>query len=208
MSKADLVTDLKAALSDAANIFTAASDADFKRHLDLAALDFARVRPRTLVGSVTLSADVQGYTAPADCLRIKIPIWGQAEKRTLKPWDDAWPGRLPFPSLVEEDGERKVWLDPAPTSAQITALGSTYKFYYFAAHSIGDDAADTTIQAGDRHLLLLRAGAEAMLELTKRNAKKPVQLRGELAGIAKANTPAAIFEGMMDQFERQAGMAA
>lgn len=208
MSQADLVADLKAALSDAANIFTAAADADFERHLSLAALDFARVRPRTLVGSVTVEADVQGYSAPSDCLEVKVALWGRDKKRSLRPWDAAWPGRLPYASVVEEGGARKVWLDPAPTSAQITLLGSTYSFYYFAAHSIGTAAADTTIQAGDRHLLLLRAGAEAMLELTKRGAGKPVTLRGEFAGVAKANTPAALYDSMMTQFERQAGMAA
>lgn len=208
MSQADLVADLKAALADAVNIFTAAGDADFKRHLDIAALDMARARPRTLVGSITVEADVSDYDAPADCLAVKVPIWGRDQARTTRPWEPAWPGRLPRLALVEESGARKLWLDPAPTSAQIALLGTDYRFYYFAAHAVGESAGDTTIVAGDRHLLLLRAGAEAMLELTKRNAHKPVQLRGDLAGVARNNTPAALYDGMMDQFHRQAGLAA
>ena len=42
MIEADLVLDLKASLQDAASVFFAGPDADFRRHLGVAALDFVR----------------------------------------------------------------------------------------------------------------------------------------------------------------------
>lgn len=206
MSRVDLVADLKDALADAASIFTAAADADFQRHLDIAALDFARVRPRTLLGSITPTAGESDYPAPADCRVFKVSIWGSNERRNTKPWDEAWPGSLPKARLVETAEGLRLWLDPAPSARQITLLGATWRFYYRAAHSIGTLAADTTIAASDRHLLLLRAGAEAMLEMTKRNAHRPVQMRGELVSLAKNQTPAALYKQMMQQFEHQGGL--
>lgn len=208
MAQADLVADLKAALHDAASIFTAAADADYLRHLAIAAGDMHRVRPRTLVGSVTVVANQNAYAAPADLVAVKVPIWGREARRQLQPWDPGWGGPLPRLTLVLEDGTRKLWLDPAPTGAQVTQFGAVYRFYYFAAHAIGEDAADTTVHPSDRHLLLLRAGAEAMLELSHRNAHKPVQLRGELAGVTKTATPAGLYDQMLRQFEHQAGMVA
>ena len=208
MSQEDLIADLKAALLSSSSVFTAADDADYIRHLNVAAADLGRVRPRTLVGTITVVADQNEYAAPVDLVDVKVPIWGKAERRTLQPWDRAWSGPLPRLTVIADGADRKLWLDPAPTSAQITQFGTSYKFFYFAAYSISESASSTTVPADDRHLLLLRAGAEAMLEISHRNQHKPVQLRGELAGVSKANTPAAIYDQMMRAFERQAGMAA
>ena len=208
MSQADLIVDLKAALLSSTSVFTAADDADHIRHLNAAAADLGRVRPRTLVGTITVVADQNEYEAPADLVDVKVPIWGRAERRRLQMWDPAWSGPLPRLAVVSDGADRRLWLDPAPTSAQITQFGTSYKFFYFAAYSISETASETTVAAADRHLLLLRAGAEAMLEISNRNVHKPVTLRGELAGVSKANTPAALYDQMMRAFERQAGMAA
>ncbi len=204
MSEADLVADLKAALNDTASVFTAAADADFKRHLTHAALDFGRARRRTLVGTLALVADQHNYPAPANILWPKFPIWGVNEKRQAKPWDKNWPGMLPQLQLVDVAGGRELHLDPAPTAAQITAFGAEYRFYYYAGHAIGGAAADTTVQPVDRDLLLLRAAAEAMKELAYRNSKKPVQLRDGLNSAPKNSTPAALADWLMKEFERRA----
>lgn len=201
MSQADLVADLKAILMDAAGKFTAATDGDFKRHLDLAALDMGRVRPRTRVGEVTLVADQPNYPAPADLLQTKIPLWGTTEKARYKMWDAEWPGRLPRLTVVEHDGARELWLSPSPSAAQITRLGSAYKFYYLAGHAVGELAADTTVQPGDRHLLLLRATVQALQELASNGIFKPVQLGSAGVGsMPKNGTPAALSEQLMKQF--------
>ncbi|HHJ11819.1 MAG TPA: hypothetical protein ENK00_01455 [Chromatiales bacterium] len=205
MSQSDLVGDLKAMLMDAANKFTAAADADFQRHLDLAALDLGRFRPRTLVGTLTLVADQSNYPAPSGLLRPKFPLWGTAEKRARRPWDGNWPGRLPRLTLVENAGTRELWLSPPPTAAQIADLGATYTYYYFAGHVIDMDAAKTSVQPGDRHLLLVRAAAEALQELANNGVTKPVQLGNAGVGsMPKNGTPGALADSLLKHYEAMA----
>jgi hypothetical protein len=78
--------------------------------------------------------------------------------------------------------------------------GSVFTFYYFGQHSLGVAAEDTTIAAADRGLLLLRAQAEAMLELSLRNVAKPVQLRDGLSGTPRNSTPRALFDALLTAF--------
>ena len=201
MSQADLVADLKASLQDAADVFSAANDADFKRHLDMAALDFTRFRPRTMLGQVTLVADQVEYAAPSGCMVFKSSLWGVSR---AKPWETSWPGRLPNAMVVEGASSRELHLSPPPSAEQITVLGATYKFYYFARHVIDATAANTSIQSGDRGLLLLRAQAEAMKEMAMRNIKKPVQMRDGLSSAPRNGTPSALYEILWKQFEKAA----
>jgi len=203
MSQADLVADLKASLHDAAAIFNAAADADFNRMLDAAALDFGRVRRRTLVASVTLVADQSEYTAPSDMLMPKLSLWGINERTASRPWSASWPGRLPRMSMAGDPGSALLILTPAPTQDQITLLQSTFKFYYFAGHKVDVSAANTTIRAGDRALFLLRAQAEAAKEMTMRNMHKPVSMRDGISGGSLTGTPSALFKQLMDIFETQ-----
>lgn len=203
MTRADLVADLKASLQDAAKVFTAANDADFSRHLDAAALDMGRVRPRTLLGTITLVAEQYNYTAPADLLSYKSDLWGIPGRR-INPWETSYPGRLPDVRSAVSGAVRELHFLPAPTAAQITSLGATFRFYYFAAHSIGATAADTTLHAGDRGLLLLRAQAEAMKEMAMRNIAKPVQMRDGLSQGPRNGTPSALFAELMRMFEGSA----
>ena len=205
MGQAELVADLKAILMDAAGKFTAPSDADFVRHLDIAALDLGRFRPRTLVGEITLVADQPNYPAPDDLLDVKLPIWGTREKRARHPWNSDWPGPLPRLSVVENGGQRELWLSPPPSAAQIADLGSAYRFFYFAGHVVDADAAKTSVQPGDRHLLLIRAAAEAMQELAHNGVTKPVQLGSAGVGsMPKNGTPGALAESLLKQFQEMA----
>lgn len=199
MSRAELVADLRLSLQDAANVFTASGGADFSRHLDAAALDFSRIRPRTLLGEITLVADQFNYPAPADLLTYKSSLWGV--NRYSQPWDKHWPGRLPDVLVAKNGGVRELHFSPPPTAQQIATLSSAYKFWYFAAHAIADAAAETTILSGDRGLLLLRAQAEAMRELAMRNAAKPVQMRDGISGSPRNGTPSYLFELLMKEFE-------
>jgi len=200
MSQAELVADLKASLQDSSQFFTAASDADYKRHLNAAALDFGRKRGRTLVGSLTLVADQAGYDAPASYVAFKSSLWGVAPIASPKPWEPTYPGRLPAVRLVEESGVRKLHLDPPPTAAQISALGSEYRFYYFAGHVVDTTAANTTILAAERGLLLLRGQAEAMRELMFRGIAKPVQLRDGLTSMPRNGMPSHVYEKLIEEF--------
>ena len=208
MSQAELVASLKSSLQDAAAFFTAASDADYKRHLDQAAQDFGRVQPRVLRAVVTLAAGQAVYTsadgAPQDMVRLNATTWGVDARRARQPWDDNWPGPLPRARVVRNGAAIELHLAPAPSAAQITALGSDYPLYYSAAHAVGADAASTTIHAQHRARLLLRAQAEAMKELAMRGVAKPVQLRDGLSGAPRNAHPAALHEQLMAAFERGA----
>jgi len=202
MSQADLVTDLKVSLNDAATSFR--SDQDFTRHLDHAALDFGRVRPRVLPGSVALVADQDEYAAPADAIDEHSMQWGKNKKRDLKPWDAAWPGALPRMDIVGDPGSRRLVLSPAPSAHQITVLGSTCPFRYFAAHKIDSMSANTTIRPEDRALLLLRAAAESMKELAHRSVTKAQKVGSSLFASPKTGTPAGLYDQLMRDFERMA----
>ncbi|MFH2082087.1 MAG: hypothetical protein ABIK08_11450 [Pseudomonadota bacterium] len=204
MSQTDLVADLKASLQDAADVFTAAADADFIRHLDMAAGDLGRFRPRTLVGTLTLTADVDLYAAPADIASFKSHLWGISPRAAQKPWEKGYPGRLPNVSVSEVGGVQAISLNPPPTAFQIGVLGSEFRYYYFARHLVGATAADTTVRSADRGLLLLRAQAEAMKEMAMRNIKKPVAMRDGLASAPRNGTPSALYQALMDEFEKEA----
>lgn len=202
MSEADLVADLKASLNDAKTVFTAANDDDFKRQLKTAALDLGRKRPRTLVGSFTLVADQAGYAPlPALFLAYKSHLWGVAPKAAPQPWERHYTGRLPTARVAEEGGVRKLHLDRPPTAAQIDVLGDDFRYYYSAGHAIGAAEADTTVLAGDRQLLILRAQAEALRELAMRNVMKPMMVRDGLSSQPRNGTPSFLHQALMQEFE-------
>lgn len=199
MSLDDLVVDLKASLQLAAEAFKAGDDGDFKRHLNAAALAFVRLRPRTLVGSLSLIADQSEYAAPDDFHDFKSSLWGIG-REDLRPWDRSWPGRLPVARVTEAAGVRQICLEPAPSAHQIGSLGPTFRYYYYAVHVLGETAQETTIRPGDRGLLLLRAQAEAVRELAMRNMNKPLQMRDGLNSQPRNGTPTYLFEVLMREF--------
>lgn len=205
MSQDDLVTDLKQILNDSADKFSANNDADFKRHLDVAARDIGRVRPRTRIGNVTLIADQPSYPAPSDIKTPKYPIWGKLQQKNRKPWQSNYPCALPTMLLIQTDTGEELYLDPAPSADQIADLGSDYKFYYSAFHRIDAVANNTTVKIVDRDLLLIRATSQAMTELANHNVAKPVRLGSQgIGSMPKNGTPVALAEKLMDLFERMA----
>ena len=199
MSQADLIEDLKRSLPDAATGFNAAADADWKRFLSIALTGMQGKRPRTLLGQVTLQADEPLYTVPgADFAQYKTHVWGS---RPPKPWSPDYPGALPRVSAAQNGTAWQLVFDPAPSWAHINAHGSTFKFWYFGLHSVGADAEASTLAAADRPLLLLRAQAEAMRELSMRNINKPTSLRDGYSGTPRNSTPAALYQQLLAEWE-------
>lgn len=198
MSLADLVSDLAASLHDSAEVFV--NPGDFQRLLESAALDFSRHRPRTLLGKFTVEIGRIDYPAPADMYQFKSSLWGNAPVPRAKPWERSWPGPMPDVRMVDGQVGRELHLVPAPTALQLMTLGSEFRFYYFAKHTVAEDAANTTLAPDDRFLLLLRAQAEAMRELMIRNIKKPVTMREGLNSSPRNSTPAAMYEKLMDEW--------
>ena len=196
-----LVADFKASLGDAASVFRAADDADFKRMLGVALVDMQAKRPITKPGAVGLFA-LQGryaVTAP-DFAALKTHMWADPAS-TPKPWEGCYPGIAPRVS-AQWDGVAW-WLEfsPAPTMVQIQVWGADFKFWYFARHFLSEAPGETTISPSDRGLLLLRAQAEAMRELAMRNLNKPQQMRDGFSGTPRNGTPAALFEVLLAEFK-------
>lgn len=206
MSEADLAADLKVSLRDAGETFTAADNADFKRHLAAAAQAFGEKRPRTLLGSITLVAEQALYDAPANLRRIKSHLWGIAPRMRSQPWEKTWTGRLPDLRLVEgaTPSARKLQLNPQPTAHQIAVLGAEFRFWYFANHEIASTAENTSITSDDRGLLILRAQAEAMRELAFRNVQKPVIVREGFGSQTRNGTPSHLYETLLKEFREAA----
>lgn len=199
MSRADLVADLSASLHDAAEVFV--NGGDMARLLDVAALDFSRHRPRTLLGTLTAEVGRMDYPAPANLYLFKSSLWGIAPVPRAKPWERQWPGPMPDVRLVDGVSGRELHLTPAPTQLQLMTLGAEFRYYYFGKQVIGDTAVETTLSDGDRFLLLLRAQAEAMREMSIRNIKKPVAMRDGLHSAPRNMTPAALHSEMMREWE-------
>lgn len=198
-----LLADFKASLQDASGFFTAANDADFIRHLNVAARAVALSKiSRTLIGNMAVQAGVSEYAAPADLLLPKAGFW------TRLPIDVTDIPSTPNPvlSLAELDGSVVLVLTPAPTAAQIAVYGSTYGFYYFASHELTDQEATSTLPERSRNLVLLRAQAEACRELALRQLTKPISLRAGGGSTAQTRnmTPSALFQALMEEFGRTA----
>lgn len=201
MSLADLATDLKASLHDSATLFDAAADADFRRFITLALPDMAIKRPATRLGQITLVAGEPRYalTSLLDFGNYKTHLWDKGSTYP-QPWEPGYPGALPRVSALQDGAASWLVFDPAPSSAHIAYRGSAFKFWYFALHAVAEDAAQTTVAAADRGLLLLRAQAEAMREMVLHQANKPTSLRDGLSGTPRNSTPAALHEMLLRLF--------
>ena len=199
MSQADLIADLKRSVGDASSPFDAPIDGDWKRFLAVALVAMQDKRPRTLLGTITLVAEQLLYPlALTDFVQYKTHVSGA---RPPKPWSPCYPGALPRVCAEQDGSTWNLVLDPPPTAAHLSAYGSAFKFWYFAAHALGADDAASTVAAADRPLLLLRAQAECMRELSMRNVNKPVALRDGYSGQPRNSTPAALWDALLREWK-------
>ena len=200
MDQASLVNDLKSMLKEAVKKFSN-DDSDYIRLIDFALSDISRVRPYRKTGAITLIAEVGEYPLPADLYKLDFPLWGNAERRTRKPWNTNYPGPAPVAHVFGGGASKMLYLSPAPTSAQIINLGDQYKFYYRGLHVVNAAAENTTVDSADRDLLLIRATAQAMNEMAADGVTKPIKLGGSGVGaMPKNGTPAALAESLMNLF--------
>ena len=203
LSEADVLADLKRSLHDAAMAFDAAADADFKRALAAALVAMEKKRPRTLLGTLAIAANAERVAiTQTDFAAYKTHVWGT---RPPKPWQCGYPGALPRIQAVQEGPGWALMFDPPPTAAHVAAYGTDFKFWYYGRHALAVLETDTgTLAPADRPLLLLRAQAELMRELSLRNVNKPVALRDGMSGTPRNSTPAALYQALLREFEEAA----
>jgi hypothetical protein len=181
------------------------ADPDIDRQLDTAAADLSRVKPLILPATLALVADESFYAAPADLLNPVSLDWGMPELACRNPWDTDYPGRLPRISALTVSGARQLMLAPPPTQRQIDICGSAAAYRYSAAYRISLDAADTNVPETARHLLLIRALAEAMQDLASRGVAKPVTLGGKAGlSVPKNGAPSHLADELLKRFEAMA----
>lgn len=202
LTAAQLLPDYRASLNDARTVF-ADDDSDFLRHLRVAAAALSREkRPRTALASITVQAGVNEYAdVPDDLITPKVSTWANTGAVVWR----LPPTPPPVLTVLGEGAGRVLLLTPAPTVEQINCWGSTLRYYYLGEHAITDDATTSTLHSKDRALLYLRAQMEAMRELSFRNYKKPITLRGGdgLGGAvaSKNQTPPALWDLLRQEYE-------
>jgi hypothetical protein len=200
MDRDTLRADLKASLHDAADAFT--DPDDFDRFLDRAAQDLPRRRPLTLTAEITLKANQNEYTpVPADLVHPVFTRWANGARLKRSPWVANYPPARPRVTLVNQSDGQALLVSPLPTASELAEHGETLQYDYEAQYTIGDQAADTTVRAEDRWLLLLRAQAEACKELALKNIDRPVQVGSEGGSPSANGTPAGLHERLMKEFK-------
>lgn len=200
-----LAKSLRDSLMDAASEFDRGVErgslTQFQRLLQVALDDYSRRRPLIVLGRLQLEAQRMVYDCPAGLEEVQAFDWGRADKARLPVWADGWPGRLPA-MRVSRDGDRRVlYLMPAPSVRQISLLGSAATYRYRARHTL--DEQGSTLPAGDEPLVLLRAQAEAMRELSISNTIKPYQTRDGISATPRNGTPSYLHTVLMEEFERR-----
>lgn len=202
MDRKHLRQDLSAMLMASAERF---EDPDLDRQLDTAAADLSRVKPLILSATLALVADESFYAAPSDLVNPVSLDWGMAELGCRNPWERDYPGRLPRISALTVSSVRQLMLMPAPTQRQIDLCGSAASYRYSSAYRIGLDAANTNVPEAARHLLLIRALAEAMQDLASRGVAKPVTLGGKAGlSVPKNGAPSHLAGELLQRFEAMA----
>lgn len=196
MTLTDLIADHKAQLGKAVERFRAADDADYIRHLALAAHRMNHKHPRVRMSMLPVTAGVVDYPAAAGSIAIIAHEWGIGARH--HPWDDDFVGFAPWIRQVEGDDGPRWRLSNLPTANQIVAWGPTIPVRYQAAHEIS--ATVITAQDSDRALVLLAALIEAMRDLSTETTV--VQLHKGLTGLPTAGTPAYLYERLLTEFER------
>ncbi|MBN8922352.1 MAG: hypothetical protein BGP10_12400 [Rhodanobacter sp. 68-29] len=213
LSLASLLPDYKAALHDAASVFKgtpagadpatqpADPDADFKRHLGIAAraIGIDGKRSCTRLGALTLVAGQSLYTdVPEDLLTPKASDWGIG---AVPVWQQP-AGALPVVRLSDQDGAPVLVLTPAPSAAQISTFGADYRYYYLATPVLTDSG--STLRDGDRDLVILRAMVEAARELVNRNLHKPIALSPGSGSYPSNQTPASWHAMLLAEYKAAA----
>lgn len=191
---ADLIADHKAQLGKAVERFRTPDDADFIRHLALAARRLDGKRPRQKLSMLAVTVGEVDYPAAVESLAILAHEWGIGTIR--QPWDSDFMGIPPLIRQLDSDDGPRWRLSAAPTANQIAAWGPTLPVRYQAAHEISE--LRITPPDADRPLVLLAALIEAMRDLSTETAV--VQLHKGLTGIPTAGTPAYLYEKLLQEF--------
>ncbi len=120
-------------------------------------------KPRKRTSSLQLVANQEFYDGPDNILSITRYEWGRAQRKSLKPYDPAYPKKLPSVRLVWDDVPT-IQISPAPTSGQITALGDQFMYDYRQKWIVSDDESKSNIDELDVPTLIKAASISVLRE--------------------------------------------
>jgi len=188
MNLAALQTQLTKSLGDSAESF----QGEQIRLINIALTDYSRYRPLTLAASVRLQAGKQRYPVPENFIGFKHSLWG---KSALPLWSTGRPHNIPRPQSLSD----ALQFQQPITPAHIQHYGANYAYLYFAKHQILDNG-DLTL-SGDHDLLVMRAQAQAMLELALHNADKQPAAHQHIGNQSSNSKPMHIHDTLMAAFK-------
>ncbi len=126
-------------------------------------------------------------------------MYGRNHKANVPIWDDNRVGQLPELRICFNSAkERFLQLVPMPSERQINILGYICDYTYSADHIWTDTFC--SFSTFEESLLLLRAQAEGMRELSMKNVTTPFQLREGVSAAPQNGTPAYLFSLLMEEF--------
>lgn len=159
-----------------------------------AVLDYSRYRPRTCVDTLTLVADTPEYPKPAGFIGFKSTNYGRPSV-PVAPWDRVLTYRPEVPRVIPMDTTLR--LEPAPSADLISACGTSFSYYYSAAHVVDNNG--STINPADDDLIIMRAEAELMKMIAEERANKPSYKDG--FNQASNSTYGGLYSALMKDFE-------
>lgn len=175
------------------------SDTDLPRHLDAALSALSEVRPQCKITLLNLVADRSIYPCPDDLLKVNKCLYGLNVKNSQNPWDDWYVGCLPHWHVFKNNNNQRVlFANPAPTTLQLTIIGPECEIIYCAGHVLADD--ECSLNKDEIGLLILRAQAEAMREISMKNTTQSYQLREGISSTPQNGTPAYLYKTLMEEF--------
>lgn len=199
MNLSSFTAQYKASLLDSVRAF---AEADYPRHVATALAALSSVKPQRRMAIVRLEPGRSLYLCPADLTRVHACWWGRSHKAHGRPWDDDYPGALPeWRVVTTAANERLLRCHPAPSGKQLLVLGNACEIEYHADHVLTEN--ECSLDAEELDLLLLRAQAEAMRELSMKNATTAYQLREGISATPKNGTPAYLYQELLAEFERR-----
>jgi len=145
MNRTEFATLLMAEMKDADG--TVITEALWLGFIDAGVRFFSNYRPLSKRATLDLVADQSEYARPTDFLDLKEVEWGASRRRfSSSTHPAAWDANFEKVDLPRfRQNGNKIYLDPAPTAAQITQFTATYAYWYKAAHVVDDDGSTVPV---------------------------------------------------------------
>lgn len=166
--------------------------------VEAAVLDYSRYRPRTCTDTLALVDGTPEYPKPDGFISLKSTNYGRPPV-PVAPWDRVLTYRPEVPRVIPMDTTLR--LEPAPSADLLSACGSSFTYYYSAAHVVDDKG--STINPADDDLIIMRAEAELMKMIAEERANKPSYKDG--FNQASNSTYGGLYSALIKDFEARIG---